>query len=124
MPAAAPRLTSRGAFSSSGGTLFKVDPRTRLETILHTFTGRTTDGSFPSGLLVDKTGTLYGVTQGGGTSSAGTFYSYGPAGYKLVYSFTGGANGGGPGGLVTDGSGHFYGAASGGVGGLVYELTP
>ncbi len=50
--------TSQGG-SSNNGVLFKISPRGK-ETILHTFTGSTKDGKYPSytSLLMDAQGNL------------------------------------------------------------------
>jgi uncharacterized repeat protein (TIGR03803 family) len=144
-----------GAYSTTSaggtfgwGTVFKVTPpATRgeawKETVLYSFTGGT-DGAGPfSGVIRDSTGSLYGVTVGGGT---GTCFYQGVTGcgtvYKLVppqdsggswtesilYAFTGGSDGGNPlGNLTFDKSGALYGTAlSGGTlgGGTVFKLTP
>ena len=50
------------------GTVFKLDS-TGVETVLHDFTGGT-DGSEPNiGLIKDKNGNLYGMTNFGGNLS-------------------------------------------------------
>ena len=57
-----------GAFRCNGsgcGTVFKLDTTGTLTT-LHSFTGGA-DGAFPpAGVIMDKAGTLYGTTAGGG----------------------------------------------------------
>jgi uncharacterized repeat protein (TIGR03803 family) len=61
-------------FGSSGGcgTVFKLDTSGKA-TVLHSFTGGTTDGCYPyGGLLRDQAGNLYGTTlEGGGTGCYG-----------------------------------------------------
>jgi uncharacterized repeat protein (TIGR03803 family) len=53
------------------GTVFKVAPKTRKETMLHTFTGGN-DGANPAAaLLRDATGNLYGTAEQGGDASCG-----------------------------------------------------
>jgi uncharacterized repeat protein (TIGR03803 family) len=55
------------------GVVFKFDPATGTETILHSFgkgTGRAPIGA----LTIDDAGHIYGVTQQGGPSDAGTVY--------------------------------------------------
>jgi uncharacterized repeat protein (TIGR03803 family) len=70
-----------------------------------------------SGLIEDKAGNLYGATGIGGADNAGTVYKLAPDGTETVlYSFTGGNDGAGPGGnLVRDKAGNIYGAT--GIGG-------
>jgi uncharacterized repeat protein (TIGR03803 family) len=100
-------------------------------TTVHTFAG--TDGSFStSGLSADAAGNLYGTTQIGGASNAGVVFRLSPTEngvkYTVLYTFTGGADGGNPlGTLVFDSQGNAYGTvSSGGTAGLgaVYKLTP
>jgi uncharacterized repeat protein (TIGR03803 family) len=66
--------TSQGG-SSNDGVLFKISPRGK-ETILHTLTGSTKDGKYPSytNLLMDAQGNLYGVTEEGGKADGGILY--------------------------------------------------
>lgn len=102
-------------------------------TVLHTFTGGN-DGSFlDSNLTADAAGNFYGTAQIGGAFGAGTVYELSPKPdgkwrFSLLYTFTGGADGGNPlGTLVFDRAGNAYAtASSGGVNGLgvVFELTP
>jgi uncharacterized repeat protein (TIGR03803 family) len=104
-----------------------------FETILYEFQNGT-DGSSPlGGLLMDAGGNLYGTTQFGGSASAGTAFelvSNGSGGYteKVIYTFQGAADGGGPlSALIMGQSGALYGTASqgGSAGyGTVFELSP
>jgi uncharacterized repeat protein (TIGR03803 family) len=75
--------------------------------VLYTFTGGS-DGAFPyyGSLVQDKAGSLYGTTQGGGSSGYGTVFKVTQGGTETVlYSFTGGADGGYPyAGLVLSGN--------------------
>jgi uncharacterized repeat protein (TIGR03803 family) len=99
---------SGGAFGA--GTVFKVDA-TGGETVLYSFDG--TDGSSPyAGLVRDSAGNLYGTTSGGGgLSSCGVVFELEANGdYKVLYSFTCGADGGAPhAGVVRDSNGNLYG---------------
>lgn len=92
-------------------TVFKVDGTGTL-TVLYTFTGPP-DGSFPfAGLVRDAKGNLYGTTYRGGSSNSGTVFKVDTAGNETVlYSFTGGADGGSPrhSSLVRDSAGNLYG---------------
>jgi uncharacterized repeat protein (TIGR03803 family) len=85
------------------GTVFKFDTKGH-ETTLHTFTGYPNDGKFPpSSLVWDKAGNLYGTTEIGGNGQYNCNYGCGTI-FKLqtngkeevLYSFTGGADGGTP----------------------------
>jgi uncharacterized repeat protein (TIGR03803 family) len=106
------------------GVVFKLDPSGR-ETVLHTF--RLTDGASPlAGLVQDASGNLYGTTQQGGNTSSscpagaggcGVVFELDPRGhhYKVLYAFTGGADGAFPVGDLTLGQpGDLYGTSSSG----------
>ena len=69
-----------GSFSGQGncggsgcGVVFKVDPDTGVETVLHSFTGGK-DGGNPEAGLIYSNGALYGTTFDGGKSNAGTVF--------------------------------------------------
>jgi uncharacterized repeat protein (TIGR03803 family) len=104
----------------------------QTETVLHNF-GSSGDGSDPQGSLIsDAAGNLYGTTNQGGASQAGTVFKLSPGtgGWTetLLYNFTGGNDGRQPsGGLLFDTNGNFYGATSqGGLHnlGVIYKLAP
>jgi uncharacterized repeat protein (TIGR03803 family) len=103
-------------------------------TVLHTFTG-SPDGVYPSPLIRDAEGNLYGTAQAGGSDNnncvfgCGMVFKIDPAGkFTDLYDFTGGNNGVYPvAGLVRDASGNLYGTTQGsGFSGLsvVFKLTP
>jgi uncharacterized repeat protein (TIGR03803 family) len=116
------------------GIAFKLTPPTKgttwAETILYTFKGLT-DGGKPYASLVFKGNNLYGTTLDGGLSSQGEVFELAKVGTTwtetVVYSFTGGADGGKPyAGLILDKSGNLYSTTgSGGAGGFgtVFKLT-
>lgn len=83
-------------------------------TVFHTFSF--TDGSFPNGDLIrDRAGNLYGTTQFGGTSNQGIVFKLDSTGQLTVlYSFTGGTDGGIPIGRLIQNKGSFYGITSSG----------
>jgi len=97
-------------------------------TVLHNFTG-SPDGSLPYGSLIrDQAGTLYGTTETGGASGAGTVFKVSKSGtLTVLYSFTGGSDGANPfAGLLRDAAGNFYGTtANGGTSGVgtVFKLS-
>lgn len=112
--------TSRD-FEIGFGVVFELSS-TGQETVLHSFTGGT-DGGYPSGaLLLDSAGNLYGTaTQGGlaggcGGMGCGIVFKLSPSGEETVlYTFSGGADGGNPGGgLIKDSAGILYGTAGSG----------
>jgi uncharacterized repeat protein (TIGR03803 family) len=84
--------TAQSCGASNFGTVFKLN-KTGKETIVHSFAGGTTDGEYPTytTLLMDAGGTLYGVTQQGGTTGGGIVYKLTQKGKETVlYSFLGG----------------------------------
>jgi uncharacterized repeat protein (TIGR03803 family) len=85
------------------GTVFSLDPATRVLTILHTFTGGN-DGGNPIAPLIfgPKGDVLYGATESGGGGNSGTIYSINPTTKMLttLHTFTGGGVFGGFGGLI------------------------
>jgi len=120
------------------GTVFRLAPD-GTETLLHIFRGGA-DGAYPlAGLLVDKSGNLFGTTVGGGNpfcetfDGCGTIFRISPDGKKsLVYSFCAQPNcadGLQPQSqLIADREGNLYGTTvSGGsnvVGGTVFRIAP
>jgi uncharacterized repeat protein (TIGR03803 family) len=117
------------------GTVFSVSA-TGKETVLHAFTGAGGDGASPlAGLVADKEGNLYGTTASGGglgncTNGCGTIFEMvrSQSGWteKILYAFTGTADGENPnGGLILDSRGDIYGTTwqgGGGSGGTAWEL--
>jgi uncharacterized repeat protein (TIGR03803 family) len=107
-------VTAAGG-TSNMGAVFKL--ATTGETVLHSFTGPPADGAFPyAGLVQDSAGNLYGTTSAGGASNNGAVFKLTPSGTEtLLYSFTGGADGGLPyGGLLRNSAGDLYGTTSAG----------
>ena len=107
--------TSQGG-TSNNGILFKISPRGK-ETILHTFTGGAKDGKYPTytSLLMDAQGTLYGVTEEGGTADGGILYKLSKTGkLTVLHSFAGGTTDGCNvlGTPFMDAAGDFYGTTS------------
>jgi len=103
------------------------------EKVLYSFTGGS-DGAQPEDALVfDASGNLYGTSVAGGCCGNGTVFELTPNPdgtwtQTVLYSFTGGSDGGGPVSAVTfDASGNLYGTSvqGGDYGdGAVYMLTP
>jgi len=104
--------------SGGCGTIFEIDTSGE-ESILYSFKGPERDGQFPyGGLLRDSAGNLYGTTWGGGTSGlsacentgCGTVFALNAAGEeRVLYNFTGGADGANPHAALTLGAdGRFY----------------
>lgn len=131
--------TSAPCGSAGCGTVFSLTPPASpgswSETVLHTFTGSGGDGANPSaGVVIDKRGVLYGTTEFGGTSNAGTVFSLTPPASpggrwteEVLVTFAGG-NGANPlAGVVIGKGGVLYGTTNnGGTSGYgtVFSLTP
>jgi uncharacterized repeat protein (TIGR03803 family) len=107
--------TTYGGGDSGVGVVFKVDLAGR-ETVLHSFTGAADGGQPFAALVRDEEGNLYGTSTGGGASRAGVVFKLDPTGKETVlYSFTGGADGGQPvAPLLRDREGNLYGATGSG----------
>ncbi len=89
--------------------------------VLYSFGAYYGDGSLPyAGLIADSAGNLYGTTWMGDADSWGTVFKLTAKGKEtLLYSFTGGSDGGQPyAGLLADSSGNLYGTTY--TGGIVY----
>ena len=92
------------------GTVFEFNPVTRVETVLHSFTGGS-DGAVPIAGLTFYDGNVYGTTTAGGSSDAGTVFKINLAtgDETVLYSFAGGTDGRGPYGGLIYYNGSFYG---------------
>lgn len=79
--------------ANNRGAVFKIDPATGTETVLHSFRNDGMDGMGPVAAVLDVHGTLYGTTQDGGTGAlnggGGTVFKVDPAtgAEQVVYSF-------------------------------------
>ncbi len=81
--------TYSGGGPANAGTAFKLTTA-GVETVLHSFSGRITDGGAPNGLMLGSDGNLYGTTYSGGTANAGTVFKLTTAGtLTVLYSFAG-----------------------------------
>ncbi|MGO9863446.1 MAG: choice-of-anchor tandem repeat GloVer-containing protein, partial [Terriglobales bacterium] len=129
--------TTTGGDSAYGdGTVFELTPGENgqwSETVLYMFQNFQ-DGSDPSaGLILDKSGTLYGTTIYGGDGNSGTVFELSPNPgnpwvERVIYRFFEVQNGGQPyAGLVFDKAGNLWGTTGGGgvsFTGVIFELTP
>ena len=136
-----------GATSNGGaynlGVVYKLSPTasgTWRQTVIHTFApaqGAATPpiSWYPSTLVIDGAGNLYGTTLYGGSHRyGGTVYKLSPkatGGYAMavLYQFTGGSDGQYPAtrSLTLDSQGHLYGTTNSGGpfgAGVVFKLTP
>ncbi len=121
-----------GAFGGTGdaGVVYELSPsggNNYTLNVLYSFQGPT-DGGVPLGNLgMDAAGNLYGTTTYDGAHGYGSVFKLVRNGagwtFQLLYSFTGGSDGGYPqGNVVLDSAGNLYGAT--GYGGGVFEITP
>lgn len=122
------------AAGSIAGLLFSAGAHAGT-TIIYSFAGGA-DGEYADTDLVrDTGGNLYGSTVQGGNSASGTVWELTPSNgnwtHSVLYSFSGGSDGGEPyKGVTLDGQGNIFGTAvTGGSGscdggcGVVYKLT-
>jgi uncharacterized repeat protein (TIGR03803 family) len=124
--------TTTNGGADNFGTVFKITASGK-ESVLHAFTGGTSDGVNPYGGLVNVDGTLYGTTLSGGGSGCysigcGTVFKIAPSGKEsVVYSFKGGAKDGEyPQAGLTDVNGTLFGTTiEGGADnfGTVFKVT-
>jgi uncharacterized repeat protein (TIGR03803 family) len=128
--------TTTAGGANGQGEVFELTPSSRggwLVKILYSFQG-SADGSLPAaGVIFDKQGNLYGTLYNGGALGHGAVFELSPATggtwtKKLLYSFSGGNDGGQPvGALVFDKAGNLYGTTplDGQYGqGVVFQLKP
>jgi uncharacterized repeat protein (TIGR03803 family) len=119
----------------SCGVVFKLKPGPSgnwQETLLHTFTGSTSDGNWPvGGLTIGSGGKLYGTTTAGGGSLLGTIFELTAAGgtwqETVLHSFDGTDGYTPSASMILNSAGNLYGTALfGGTysAGTVFELTP
>lgn len=109
--------------------LFVASSAAQTFKVFHSFSF--TDGSSPNGdLLRDSEGNFYGTTQFGGSSNRGLVFELDAKGNEtILYTFTGGADGGIPiGRVIRDSAGNLYGITSLGGDptcscGTVFKLT-
>jgi uncharacterized repeat protein (TIGR03803 family) len=116
------------------GVVFEISPNGSggwSQTVLHSFSGPPDAANpFLAPVIMDSAGNLYGTTEFGGTDNWGAVFELSPAGgswtVTILYSFTGGADGGHPAtGLIMDPAGNLYGTTSEYLApGNVFELSP
>jgi uncharacterized repeat protein (TIGR03803 family) len=118
-------------FNESGcGTVFMLKTNGKKK-ILYAFTGGS-DGAVPgSGLIIDKTGNLYGTTYEGGDMTScsqlgcGTVFKVAPDRTEtVIYAFQNSGDGQMPlGGVTADKEGNLYGATAG-LYGDIFKISP
>jgi uncharacterized repeat protein (TIGR03803 family) len=98
--------TTASGGTSNDGTVFQLTQSKGKwhSSVLYAFKGGN-DGIYPGDVVCDKAGHIFGVA-GGGASGAGVVYELTRAGQawqqSVLYSFTGGTDGGGPTGLLLE----------------------
>ena len=124
--------------ANNAGTVFELTPTSTggwTQSVLYSFD--CADGCNPQSesLIFDGAGNLYGVTPGGGLYGRGVVFELTPtsSGWteSVLYSFTGGADGSGPSGVIFDAAGNLYGTtwnggrtSCGNGCGVVFKLAP
>ncbi len=127
------------------GNVYMLSPganasRPWRQTILHRFVPSTVplgkngvELAVKAGLVRDAVGNLYGVAAGGASAGSGFVYKLAqsaaghPNVYSVLYSFTGGKDGGTPVGGLSLVNGSLFGTATSGGGfgnGVVFQITP
>jgi uncharacterized repeat protein (TIGR03803 family) len=111
------------------GTVFAYSPSLNKLRALYTFVSGRDGWGVYGNLVLDAQGDLYGATYYGGAHGYGAVFEVLPTGKdKVLYTFTGGADGANPyGGLVQDAKGNLYGTTTGGGAngyGTVFMVTP
>ena len=129
--------TSKGG-SEGRGAVFQLTPNGSggwTEHVIHNFGVARNDGQHPYGSLIfDRSGSLYGTTNIGGSEGEGAVFELTPDGSggwseRIIHNFGVGENDGlyPYSTLVFDGSGNLYGVTVGGgsaANGAAFEMTP
>jgi uncharacterized repeat protein (TIGR03803 family) len=119
--------TTAAGGASNDGTVYELAKSSGTITTLASFNG-TNGSNSQGGLIMDKSGNLYGTTGGGGASGDGTVFELakGSGTITTLGSLTGSNGNGTTAGLIADSSGNLYGTASAGGSqddGTVFELA-
>ena len=121
--------TTQGGGANGMGAFFQFTISGEF-TLLYSFGETTNDAASPSAaLLQGPNGNFYGTSQFGGSTGNGTIFEVTPAGaLTVLYSFSGGNDGGLPTAALALGTdGNFYGttaAAGANYNGALYKITP
>jgi len=121
------RKISRAALSILLYVVLAPHASAVVEQTLHTFDASAANPT--TNLVFDAQGNLYGATGNGGNQTCNfgcgvVFRLSARSGYKVIYQFTGGADGGYPeGSLVFDAAGDLYGVTAWGYG-TIFKLSP
>lgn len=117
-----------GVIQAGCGTVFKLDPATGQEMVLHSFT-RAEGGEPSAALIMDTAGNFYSTTFRAGPFGVGTVFKLDPLGnLTVLHGFTDGIDGGNSAAsLIMDTAGNLYGTTETGgafLFGTVFELSP
>ncbi len=121
--------TTQAGGANGWGTFFQFTTAGAL-TPLYSFAATDSDAASPQAALVQgANGSFYGTSTFGGSGLSGTIFAMTPSGAeKVLYSFSGGNDGGLPNAALTLGSdGNFYGTTAGaGVNGngTLFKISP
>jgi uncharacterized repeat protein (TIGR03803 family) len=119
--------------TNANGSIFEVTPDGTFSVVYNFCSlGNCADGSAPVGSLIsNRAGNFYGTTNRGGQFNQGTVFELTPEYVEgVLYSFTGGSDGGNPVGKLTqDAAGNMYGVTYAGGStpaayGTVFKITP
>jgi len=93
------------------GTIFSINPKTKVESILYSFSQDPNGSKSGAGALVYLGGLVYGTTSAEGENNDGSVFSFNLAtgSFATLYSFAGGANGANPNGQLLYANSCFYG---------------
>jgi uncharacterized repeat protein (TIGR03803 family) len=121
-------VTTKGG-SATDGTLFSFNTTSSTYSLLHSFTGGTTDGADPLGGMTLVDSMLYGTASSGGSADDGIVYSFDPAttNYSIIHNFTDTTNDGSdPESDLTAFGNTIYGTTNGGgasIAGTLFSIT-
>jgi uncharacterized repeat protein (TIGR03803 family) len=120
--------TAADGGSTGGGTVFKIDSRTGVTSVVYNF-GVGEDGAGPFAGVIVVDGKLYGTTVGGGTAGIGTVFKIDLAtgSETVLHSFTGSEDGSFPYAKLLYHHGNLYGTTYGGGAsnaGTVFRINP
>ena len=94
---AAGKYLSAFAFALFAGAFAATQAQAQTFDLMYSFTGGFDGGTPLAGLASDSAGNFYGTTSAGGSSGAGAVFQWSGSGQpKVLYSFTGGADGANP----------------------------
>ncbi len=117
-------LTTYGG-TNNMGTLFVLSGTSSATlTTLFNFSGQT--GNYPTSLIEDASGNLFGVTLSGGTMGAGTIFELSGANHQnfaVLFNFPASNLENPSSNLVIDSAGYLYGEISSLNGGSIFELS-